>query len=94
MKKETSSPQIAGVMVSHHNMMSPQNDDTRGEPPPLATPLNPARSLTWLQFYIFTWLQFERNHLLYHFSITIHLHLASFNAKTYFEKKSFKGNGH
>ena len=27
-------PQIRGDMVSLHNMVSPQNDDTRGEPPP------------------------------------------------------------
>ena len=29
-------PQIGGVMVSHHNMMSPQNGDTRGGPPPFS----------------------------------------------------------
>ena len=27
-------PRIVGVMVSHYNMVSPQNDDTRGGPPP------------------------------------------------------------
>ena len=35
-------PQIGGVMVSHHHMVSPQNGDTRGWPPPslpLAKPL-------------------------------------------------------
>ena len=39
MKKQRYLPQIGGVMVSRHNMVSPQNDDTRGGPPPLATPL-------------------------------------------------------
>ena len=33
-QKERCSPQIGGVMVSHLNMVSPQNDDTRGGPPP------------------------------------------------------------
>ena len=37
--KETYSPQIGGVMVSHHDMVSSQNNDTLGGPP-LATPLN------------------------------------------------------
>ena len=37
--KKRYSPQIGGVMVSHHNMVSlqmvsPQNGDTRGGPPP------------------------------------------------------------
>ena len=40
-KNESYSQQIDGVMISHHNMMSPQNGDTRSEPPPLATPLIP-----------------------------------------------------
>ena len=31
-----SSPQISGDMVSLHNMVSPQNGDTRGAPPPLS----------------------------------------------------------
>ena len=39
MKKQRYSPQIGEVMVSHHNMVSPQNGDTRGGPPPLATSL-------------------------------------------------------
>ena len=34
MKKERNSLQIGGVMDSHHNMVSPQNADTRGWPPP------------------------------------------------------------
>ena len=40
-EKSEVSPQIGGVMVSHHNMVLPQNDDTRDKPPPppLATPL-------------------------------------------------------
>ena len=29
-KKERYSPQIGGVIVSHHDMVSPQNGDTRG----------------------------------------------------------------
>ena len=41
--EKESSPQISGDMVSFHNMVSPQNGDTRGgaprSPPPLATPL-------------------------------------------------------
>ena len=37
--KKRFSPQISGVMVSHHKMVSPQmvspqNGDTRGGPPP------------------------------------------------------------
>ena len=36
-KKKRHSPQIGGVIVSHHNMLSPQNGDTRDAP--LATPL-------------------------------------------------------
>ena len=32
--KERYSPQISGVMVSHHNMVSPQNSETRSGPPP------------------------------------------------------------
>ena len=46
MKKARSLPQISGVMVMvlHRNMVSPQmvspqNDVTRGGPPPLATSL-------------------------------------------------------
>ena len=38
--EKRSSPQIRGDMVSLQNMVSPQNGDTRGgPPPPLATPL-------------------------------------------------------
>ena len=42
-EKARSSPQISGVMVLHHNMvstqmMSPQNGVTRGGLPPAATP--------------------------------------------------------
>ena len=34
-KKENYSPQIGDVMVSHHNMVSPQNGDThQGDPHP------------------------------------------------------------
>ena len=33
----------------------------------------------------------KRNHVFYHYSITIHLHLASFYATTYFEKKKLSG---
>ena len=37
-KKVGCSPQIGGVMVSHHNMVLPQNGDTRaGRPPSDAT---------------------------------------------------------
>ena len=32
--EKESSPQISGDMVSLHNMVSPQNGDTRGGPPP------------------------------------------------------------
>ena len=32
----------------------------------------------------------KRNHLLYHFSITIHLHLASFYEQNTFKKKARK----
>ena len=32
--EKESSPQISGDMVSLHNMVSPQNGDTRGAPPP------------------------------------------------------------
>ena len=31
--EKESSPQISGDMVSLHNMVSPQNGDTRGGPP-------------------------------------------------------------
>ena len=37
--KKESSPQISRDMVSLHNIVSPQNGDTRGTPPPLVTPL-------------------------------------------------------
>ena len=38
--KKRYSPQIGGVMISHHNIVSPQNGDARGGPPPsLLTPL-------------------------------------------------------
>ena len=43
MKKVRYSPQIGEVMVSHHNMVSPQNGDTQGGPPPLAMPLPTGR---------------------------------------------------
>ena len=33
-EKIRSSPPIIGVMVSHHNLVSPQNGVTRGAPPP------------------------------------------------------------
>ena len=36
--KKRYSPQTE-VLVSHHTMMSPQNGDTWGGPPPVATPL-------------------------------------------------------
>ena len=40
MKKTRSLSQIRGTMVSHHILVSPQNDVTRGgSPPPQATPL-------------------------------------------------------
>ena len=32
--EKRSSPQISGDMVSLYNIMSPQNGDTRGRPPP------------------------------------------------------------
>ena len=32
--EKRSSPQISGDMVLLHNMVSPQNGDTRGGPPP------------------------------------------------------------
>ena len=35
-----------------------------------------------------------RNHLLYHFSMTSHLHLASFYTQNTFEKKLARGNAH
>ena len=35
MKKQVlHSPQISGAMVSHHDMVSPQNGAIRGAPPP------------------------------------------------------------
>ena len=37
--EERSLPQLSGDKVSLHNMVSPQNGDTRVGPPPLATPL-------------------------------------------------------
>ena len=36
----------------------------------------------------------ERNHLMYGFSTTIHLHLASFYSQNTFEKKLARGNAH
>ena len=33
-KKERYSPQISGIRVSHHDMVSPQNGDTWGGRPP------------------------------------------------------------
>ena len=66
-KKKRYSPQIGGVMVSHHNMVSPQNGDTRGAP--LATPLgccydDPIRQLrkTWKLIAIKCLNQFVRVH--------------------------------
>ena len=38
MKKVRYLPQIGGVMVSHRNMVSPQNGDTRGGPLPPPPP--------------------------------------------------------
>ena len=35
MKKNRSSPQISGVMVLHHNMVSPQNGVIQGPATPL-----------------------------------------------------------
>ena len=46
--EKRSSPQISGDMVLLHNMVSPQNGDTRGGPPPLATPLVTATGLAGL----------------------------------------------
>ena len=39
MKKVRYLPRIDGVIVSHHNMVSPENGDTLSGPPPLPPPL-------------------------------------------------------
>ena len=49
-EKANSLPQISGVVVLHHKMVSPQmvspqNGVTRGGPPPLATSLVPAKGV-------------------------------------------------